>query len=172
MAKKATKKKPANKAANPEEEEDEVLEDEDANAETDEEADAEGAADEDEETGETLDLDDVETEVAEAFDEAGDLEREFRAAEMAPDEMEDIIEDRNYVVPFARVRAAPRQKRAKRAMELLKRFAVRHMKPDELLITQEVNERIWERGIKKPPRKLRVRMTKNTDGLVTIYLAD
>ncbi len=124
-----------------------------------------------EDEGETLDLDEIDTDVSETFDEAGDLEREFRAAEMGLEEEEDIVEDRLYTVPLAKVRAAPRYKRAKRAIELLKRFAVRHMKPDELVIMQDVNELIWERGIQKPPRKVRVRMTKNVDGLVTIYLA-
>jgi len=47
----------------------------------------------------------------------------------------------------------------------------RHFKPESLVISQEVNEKIWSRGIQKPPRKLKVRVTKNVDGLVVVYLA-
>ena len=46
----------------------------------------------------------------------------------------------------------------------------RHFKPESLVITQEVNQAIWQRGIQKPPRKLKVRATKNIDGLVVVYL--
>ena len=41
-----------------------------------------------------------------------------------------------------------------------------------LIITKEVNERIWDRGIEKPPRKIRVRAAKDKDGNVTVYLAE
>ncbi|MHA1733961.1 MAG: 50S ribosomal protein L31e [Promethearchaeota archaeon] len=180
MAKKATKKKSAKKAAKKSPKKAKAADDEEEPVEVEDEdplEDAEDIVDDDQDgagepSGETLDLDEIETDVSETFDTAGDLEREFHAAEMGLEEEEDIVEDRLYVVPLAKVRAAPRNKRSKRAVELLKRFAVRHMKPEELIITQDVNELIWERGIKKPPRKIRVRMTKNIDGLVTIYLAE
>jgi ribosomal protein L31E len=41
-----------------------------------------------------------------------------------------------------------------------------------LLITGEVNEKIWGKGIEKPPRKIRVRAAKDSDGNVTVYLAE
>jgi large subunit ribosomal protein L31e len=40
------------------------------------------------------------------------------------------------------------------------------------VISQEVNERIWGRGIEKPPKKIRVRAAKDKDGNVTVYLAE
>ena len=46
------------------------------------------------------------------------------------------------------------------------------MKPEELLIQPEVNNLIWARGIQKPPRRLRIRATKNADNLVRVYLAE
>jgi len=48
----------------------------------------------------------------------------------------------------------------------------RHFKPESLIISQPVNEKIWSRGIQKPPRKIKVRATKNIDGLVVVYLAE
>jgi large subunit ribosomal protein L31e len=35
-----------------------------------------------------------------------------------------------------------------------------------------VNEKVWSRGIEKPPRKIKVRATKDKDGNVTVYLAE
>ena len=42
----------------------------------------------------------------------------------------------------------------------------------KLAISKEVNEKVWGRGIEKPPRKIRVRAAKNKDGNVTVYLAE
>jgi large subunit ribosomal protein L31e len=42
----------------------------------------------------------------------------------------------------------------------------------QLVVTQEVNEKIWTRGIEKPPRKIKVRVTKDKDGNVTVHLAE
>jgi large subunit ribosomal protein L31e len=46
------------------------------------------------------------------------------------------------------------------------------MKPEVLRVSNEVNERIWRRGIEKPPRKIRVRAAKDKEGIVTLYLAE
>lgn len=35
---------------------------------------------------------------------------------------------------------------------------MRHVKPDLVRISPEVNEVIWSRGIKRPPRRLKVRI--------------
>ena len=43
---------------------------------------------------------------------------------------------------------------------------------DSIVISNEVNERIWSRGIEKPPRRIRVRVTKDREGLVRVYLAE
>jgi len=57
-------------------------------------------------------------------------------------------------------------------IKYLREFMERHFKPESLVISQEVNEKIWSRGIQKPPRKIKIRATKNIDGLVVCYLAD
>ncbi len=84
---------------------------------------------------------------------------------------EEIIDERIYIVPLAIARRGPRNKRAKKAIRYLREYITRHFKPESLVISQEVNEKIWERSIQKPPRKLKVRVTKNIDGLCVIYLA-
>lgn len=101
------------------------------------------------------------------------------------EEEEEIVEERTYTVPLARAWIMPPRKRAPRAMRILKGFIVKHMKleakekaeedeeeePGRLIISSEVNQKIWSRSIEKPPRKLRVRAAKDKDGNVTVYLA-
>ncbi len=98
---------------------------------------------------------------------------------------EEIVEERTYTVPLSRALVRPPKKRAPRAIQLLKIFITKHMKLEmkvseeeeeeelpQLIISQEVNQKIWDRGIEKPPRKIRVRAAKDKDGNVTVYLAE
>ncbi len=43
---------------------------------------------------------------------------------------------------------------------------------ERLVVSNEVNEKIWSRGIEKPPRKIRVRAAKDKEGVITVYLAE
>ncbi len=119
---------------------------------------------------EEFSLDEIseEEEISEIFEEEIE-EREIIEEEEAP--KEEIIDERIYIIPLAKARKGPRNKRAKKAIRYLREYMMRHFKPESLVITQEVNEKIWERSIQKPPRKIKVRATKNIDGLVVVYLA-
>ncbi|MFX1426216.1 MAG: 50S ribosomal protein L31e [Promethearchaeota archaeon] len=110
-----------------------------------------------------------EEEISEVFEEEIEGIEEFEERE-APKE-EEIIDERIYIIPLAKARKGPRNKWAKKSVRFLREFMNRHFKPESLVISQEVNEKIWERGIQKPPRKLKVRVTKNIDGLCVVYLA-
>ncbi len=69
--------------------------------------------------------------------------------------------ERNYVVPLRQYwRMAPRYKRAKRAVNGLRRFVIRHMKVDEVKIGKELNDFILERGQRKPPARVQVTIVK------------
>ena len=101
------------------------------------------------------------------------FEEELEEFEEEEEEVkEEIIDERIYTVPLAKARKGPRNKWAKKSVSYLKKFMERHFKPETLVISQEVNEAIWKRGIQKPPRKLKVRATKNIDGLVVVYLSN
>ncbi|MFW6286258.1 MAG: 50S ribosomal protein L31e [Nanoarchaeota archaeon] len=64
---------------------------------------------------------------------------------------------REYVVPLRRkIRTAPKWRRSKKAVSVLKEFIKKHMKTDSVIICKELNEAIWERGIKSPPGKVSV----------------
>lgn len=81
-------------------------------------------------------------------------------------------EERIYTVPLGKAWIAPNYRRADKAISVLRKFVMRHMKPTEVIIETSVNEHIWARGIRKPPRKIRVRLTKDDDGVVTVNLAE
>ena len=98
---------------------------------------------------------------------------------------EEIVEERVYIIPLGRASVRPPKKRAPRAIQLIREFITKHMKLEmrveeeeekgelpSLIISKEINEKIWERGIEKPPRKIRVRAAKDKDGNVTVYLAE
>ncbi|MFX1357741.1 MAG: 50S ribosomal protein L31e [Promethearchaeota archaeon] len=119
---------------------------------------------------EEFSLDEVseEEEVSEIFEET--LEEIEELEEEAP--KAEIIDERIYIIPLAKARRGPRNKWAKKSVRYLREFMERHFKPESLVISQEVNQAIWARGIQKPPRKLKVRATKNIDGLVVVYLSN
>lgn len=124
----------------------------------------------------------VETEVEEAptpieEEEAKPLPREEKAEE------EEIVEERIYTIPLGKAWIVPPKKRAPKAMRIIRNFVTKHMKletkreeeeetPKRLIISNEVNERVWRRGIEKPSRKIRIRAAKDKEGNITVYLAE
>jgi large subunit ribosomal protein L31e len=78
--------------------------------------------------------------------------------------------ERVYTVPLGRAWMAQKYRRSEKAMTLLRKFVERHMKPTEMIIDPSVNEAIWSKGIRNPPRKIRVKMTKDDEGVVTVEL--
>jgi len=84
---------------------------------------------------------------------------------------EGAVLERIYTVPLGKVWAW-RRNRAARAMRILRDFISRHMKAEEVIIGNDVNEEIWRRGMQKPPRKIRVKAEKDSEGKVTVSLAE
>jgi large subunit ribosomal protein L31e len=84
----------------------------------------------------------------------------------------ETADERIYTVPLGRAWVAPRYRRAEKAVTVLRKFVQRHMKPEEMIIDPAVNEAIWARGITNPPRKIRVRLSKDDEGFVTVSLAE
>ena len=168
-----------------EEEEKKVEEEQAQSAETVEEAETEKKAEEPPEKEEEITEEAVKAEGEEA---PGPVEEEVakppRREEKA--EEEEIVEERTYTIPLGKAWIRPPNKRAARAMRIIRSFITRHMKlearregegeevtePKKLVISNEVNERVWRRGIEKPPRKIRVRAAKDKEGNVTLYLAE
>ena len=106
-----------------------------------------------------------------AEEELSDIEEEIMGEES--DFEEEIEEERYYTIPLAKeYQKSPTWKRSKKAVKAVREFLEQHMKPiGPVYISQDVNERIWEKGIKNPPRKIRVRVTRSIDGIVRAYVA-
>lgn len=78
---------------------------------------------------------------------------------------------RTYVVPLGLAFEAPPYRRAKVAVRIIKEFTTRHMKASEVKIKEDVNKAVWARGIRKPPRRVRLEMERDEDGIVSVGLA-
>jgi len=81
--------------------------------------------------------------------------------------------ERIYTIPLGKAYDVARNKRAGRAIKLLRAFAGKHMKADleDVILSMALNEYVWERSIQKPPRRVKVRLIRE-DGKVRAYLAD
>lgn len=78
---------------------------------------------------------------------------------------------RVHVVPLRRAFEAPKYRRTKVAIRLIREFTSRHMKAKEVKIDEDVNTALWSRGIGNPPRRIKLEMERDEDGLVSVRLA-
>ena len=76
--------------------------------------------------------------------------------------------ERVYTINLGKVWLSPNNQRAKRAINMIREFAEHHMKTGQIKIDQELSQAVWERGIRSPPRKIRVRMAKTDEGYVMV----
>jgi len=87
---------------------------------------------------------------------------------MSEQKMEELT--RTYVVPLGVVYEAPPYRRAKKAVIVIREFATRHMKARQVSIDVGVNQLIWARGIRHPPRRITLEMERDEDGVVKVRL--
>ena len=72
---------------------------------------------------------------------------------------------REYVVPLRRkCLRAPKWRRSKKAIAVLKDYMRKHMKCENVIVCSELNEHIWARGSKYPPGKVEVVALKSDFG--------
>lgn len=76
--------------------------------------------------------------------------------------------ERVYTINLGKVWLSPNNQRAKRAINMIKEFATHHMKSENVKIEEDVSHLVWARGIRRPPRKIRVKLTKDDDGNILI----
>ena len=79
-------------------------------------------------------------------------------------------EESIYTVNFRKAWITPEYKRTNRVVGILREFAKRHMKTEDIKIDQYLNRYLWMRGKRNPPRKIRVRMTKDETDTVVVSL--
>lgn len=78
--------------------------------------------------------------------------------------------ERIYTIPLAKAFEYIRTKRARRAIKLIREFAVRHMKAAEAKISEGVNSLVFRDGMQKPPRRVKVRIVKGEDAVAKVWL--
>ncbi|OLC36895.1 MAG: hypothetical protein AUH84_00245 [Thaumarchaeota archaeon 13_1_40CM_4_38_7] len=82
--------------------------------------------------------------------------------------MSEELLERIYTINLGKVLLSPNNQRAKRAINMIREFASRHMKSENVKIEEDVSHLVWERGIRHPPRKIRVKLTKDDDGNILV----
>jgi large subunit ribosomal protein L31e len=72
------------------------------------------------------------------------------------------FEERVITVPLRDVTAVAKHERADRAMKLIREHLARNFSvtPSDVRLDPSINEAVWERGRKKPPRKIRIRAAR------------
>ena len=76
--------------------------------------------------------------------------------------------ERVYTIPLGKVLLSQSQHRAVRAINMIKEFARHHMKVEDIKIEEDLAHQVWSKGIRSPPRKIRVRMSKTDEGYVLV----
>lgn len=74
-----------------------------------------------------------------------------------------MAEEKIYTIPLRDAYKAPRPVRARKAITYLKGYLKKHLKTEDVLIGPGLNHEIWSRGIKKPPRKVKVTVKKEDE---------
>ena len=88
---------------------------------------------------------------------------------MADAKTEENKVEREYTIPLRKsLNKVPRYKKANKAVRTIKEFLARHMKVADrdlkkVKIERYLNEFIWARGIRKPPVKVKVKVTMEGD---------
>jgi large subunit ribosomal protein L31e len=81
-------------------------------------------------------------------------------------------EERVYVIPLRkRWLKVVKYQRGKKAVKAVREFIIKHMKSNNVKIGKYLNEILWERGIRKPPHKVKVKTWKEDD-VVKVELID
>ena len=113
----------------------------------------------------------VEAEQVEEPVEAEQVEEPDKTEAEEDSEIEEIeiVDEKFYTINLRDVWKAPRIKRAPKAVKVVKDFVKRRMKVDDVKISNAVNEEIWKRSIKKPPRKIKIRAVKDKEGQVIVF---
>ncbi|MHA7646814.1 50S ribosomal protein L31e [Nitrosopumilus sp. S4] len=80
--------------------------------------------------------------------------------------------ERVYTINLGKALLSQSQHRAVRATNMIKEFARHHMKVEDIKIEEELAHQVWARGVRSPPRKIRVRMSKTDEGYVLVSRYD
>lgn len=81
--------------------------------------------------------------------------------------------ERTYTIPLRREwLKSVKYKRAKKAVKAIREFLMRHMKAslENVRLGKHLNLELWKHGIKNPPSRVKVNVTKDDKGVVVAEL--
>ncbi|MDA7998545.1 MAG: 60S ribosomal protein L31, partial [Nitrosopumilus sp.] len=83
-------------------------------------------------------------------------------------------EERIHTINLGKVLLSQPQHRAVRAINMIREFARRHAGTEAVKIDEDLARRVWARGARSPPRRVRVMIGRTDDGdtLVSLYDGD
>ena len=84
------------------------------------------------------------------------------------------FEERIITVPLRDVKSAPRDKRADRAMAVIRDHLAQHfsVEAENVRLDPSINESVWARGRRKPPRRIRIRAARFVEAGIGIVEAE
>jgi len=75
-----------------------------------------------------------------------------------------MAEEKIYIIPLRKEwLKVPRWKRSRKAVRAVREYLIKHMKSEDVKLGKYLNEFIWKRGMKKPPGKIKVKVSKDGD---------
>jgi large subunit ribosomal protein L31e len=80
--------------------------------------------------------------------------------------------EREYIIPLReKTRSVPRYKKTPKAIKSIKEFIAKHMKVEnrdlnKVKLSTYLNQFMWARGIKNPPSKIKVKVTKKGENVL------
>lgn len=82
--------------------------------------------------------------------------------------------ERIYTVPLSGAYRLGARMRARTAVKILRAFLARHMKaePGNVKLSAGVNDLMWSHGMHKPPRRLKLKVSKDGEGIVRASLLE
>lgn len=79
--------------------------------------------------------------------------------------------ERIYTIPLRKEYSkAPIWRKTKKAVKAVKQFLIKHMKSEDVKLGKALNEKLWKHGIRNPPHKVKVSVTKDDKGVVRAEL--
>ncbi len=82
--------------------------------------------------------------------------------------------ERTYTIPLRKEwLKSVKYKRAKKAVRAVREFLARHMKTDDenIRLGKYINLELWKHGIRRPPSRIKINVTKDDKGIVRAELA-
>jgi large subunit ribosomal protein L31e len=79
-------------------------------------------------------------------------------------------ESRVYTINLSKAWITPSYKRTDRVINMIREFAIKHMKTEDVKLDQDLNRHVWNNGKTNPPRKVRVKMVKDENDTLVVSL--